>query len=42
MKKPRFSETQIVSILKEADAGRPVKEICRTSAVTQNRPMVVT
>ena len=28
MKKSRFPETQIVSILKEADAGQPVKEIC--------------
>jgi putative transposase len=29
MKRSRFSETQIVSILKEADAGMPVKEVCR-------------
>jgi putative transposase len=29
MKRSRFSETQIVGILKEADAGLPVKEICR-------------
>lgn len=29
MKRSRFSETQIVGILKEADAGMPVKEICR-------------
>jgi putative transposase len=26
---PRFSETQIVSILKQADAGVPVKDVCR-------------
>lgn len=29
MKRSRFSETQIVGILKEADAGLPVKEVCR-------------
>ena len=29
MKKSRFSETQIVSILKQADAGMAVKDLCR-------------
>jgi len=29
MKKTRFSEAQIVSILKEADAGVPVKDVWR-------------
>jgi len=34
MKKARFTETQIIGILKEADAGMPVKEICRTHGIS--------
>ena len=34
MKRSRFSETQIVSILKEADAGMPVKEVCRKYGIS--------
>lgn len=29
MKRSRFSETQVVVILKEGEVGKPVAEICR-------------
>ena len=34
MKKSKFTETQIVSILKEADAGMKVDDICRKHGVS--------
>lgn len=34
MKKSRFSESQIVAILKEVDAGMPVKEVCRKHGIS--------
>ena len=29
MKKSRFSEEQIISFLKQAEAGLPIEELCR-------------
>ena len=33
MKKSKFSEAQIVSILKQGDAGVPVKDLCRQAGI---------
>ena len=34
MKKSRYSETQIVKILKEVEGGRLVKEVCREYGIS--------
>ena len=34
MKKARFTETQIVAALKEADSGVPVKDLCRKHGIS--------
>jgi putative transposase len=34
MRRSRFSETQIVGILKEADSGIAVKEVCRKHGIS--------
>ena len=34
MRNSRFTETQIVSILKSADAGKKVKDICREHGIS--------
>ena len=34
MKRSRFTETQIVKILKEVESGRLVKEVCREHSIS--------
>jgi len=35
MRKSRFTQAQIIGMLKQAEAGRPVTELCREHAITQ-------
>lgn len=34
MRKSKFSESQIVAILKQGDAGVPVKDLCRQAGIS--------
>ena len=35
MKRTRFSKSQIVAILKQADAGSKVKDLCRAQGISE-------
>lgn len=35
MRKSRFSESQIIAILKEQEAGSPTAEVCRRHGISQ-------
>jgi len=35
MKESRFSEEQIIGFLKQAEAGMPVKELCRKGGFSE-------
>ena len=34
MKKSRFTDSQILGVLKQAEAGSPVPELCRTHGIS--------
>jgi putative transposase len=34
MKKSRFSDSQIIAVLKQAEAGKPVPELCREHGIS--------
>ena len=34
MKKSRFTDSQIIAVLKQAEGGTPVPELCRTNGIS--------
>lgn len=34
MKRARFTETQIIKVLKEVEGGRSIKDVCRENAIS--------
>ncbi len=38
MKKSRYSDSQIMAILKQAEAGSPIPELCREHGMSTTQP----
>jgi putative transposase len=36
MRRSRFTESQIVAVLKQVEGGRAVKDVCRESGISEN------
>lgn len=37
MKKSRFSDSQLITVLKQGEAGKPVPELCREHGISSAR-----
>ena len=41
MKKSRYTETQIIKVLKEVEAGRQIKDVCREYSISEKWTPVI-
>ena len=42
MPKSRFTEEQIIKVLKEAEAGRQIRDFCRTHGISEQTAVAAT
>ena len=40
MRKSRFTEAQIIGMIKEQEAGMPTAEVCRKHGLSRDRPVM--